>query len=505
MVCLSKRNHCRSFRIMNLSFWLLRQTLFGLLMALLVFPWKSDAKGTSKESQISELRLQLERSPMDHKIRLALVKNLLSDQRYEEALTVIKPLCSLSDPAQPIELQSFYYQGTIFARLKQYDQASTSFQTILSNTKLLELRSVALFGLAQVTEKKGDPVGASEFYQQYLELEKRPKKAKQIEKAKQAIRRLSSAVVPIEQSGMEIDRDEMSTALATTSGSSNQPQDGQNEAQQGTQKRLNTSGSNAIQNVENQQPKASQVEQTSTQKENQDGLKPAHPILENQTKSTDSSTPPIPVADQHFASARYLEAAEIYRAHSKMTLPNQNQDVRIVLLHQASVSAFLAGQYRDAQVDAEEALAIPSQNLELIDTLKGVAVMSALMAPSQTISKTDARLALREGRFEDALRLIRHMMNSEGKNADLSRYEGKALMALGQAKEALKSFKYAQQRGTNPYLNLELAQAAEKVGDSQTATISYRAILQSIDAKNHPQSTLAQQAIEGLTRLGASQ
>ena len=127
--------------------------------------------------------------------------------------------------------------------------------------------------------------------------------------------------------------------------------------------------------------------------------------------------------------------------------------------------------------------------------------MSVLMGSPAPPGRADARLAIQEGRFEDGLLLTRRLLEIEGDDPELRRYEGKSLMGLGRPKDALVALKRAEQAGRHPYLSLEIAQAAERAGDVKVAAQAYRVTLKAIDEEQRPRSTLARLATEGLERV----
>lgn len=428
------------------------------------------------ERSLSRYRLKLERNPADHKARLYLTVKLIKAKRYEEALTTIEPLCTLSTPPEELELKALYYKGFIQLKMKQYAQATESLKTVISSSAEVGLKCDALLFLAQGLELKGDPTAAIEVYQQFISLETRPRKASYVQKARTAIQRLSSKVVPIQRGGVGLETEERD------------PEEGR-QAQ----------GRQAL------AAQKSQTVQTPALGERAGVSSADQPTSEERAPSDErgeqKSRGTISEADALFAKGDYRAAAEIYRARAQGNLPSGNELVN--LLHRASVSAFLAGQYRDAQIDAEEALLALKGEGSLKRTLKGIAVMSTLMAPPLTGGRADARLALREGRFEDALRLAQQLKVTDGDDAELSRYEGKAQMGLGRYKEAYLSLKRASKAGLDPHLSVELALAAERAGDVKAATRAYRRAIQAVDQKVRGRSTVAQQASAGLERLGA--
>ena len=472
-----------------------RALSFGALVGALVLTGTPDAEAkrtrASYEEEASALQLTLERSPSDHKARLRLTKILLTMKRYEEALTTIKPLSVLSEPPQELELQSLYYRAFIERQLKRYDQSVKSFQAVINTGSNVGLKCDALFGLAKALELKGDPTGSAETYKEFISLEKRPRKAKWVEAAKRNVTRLSGAVVPIERGGADLEGEDKEAT----------PPVQQRQTKAGVTKAGVTKTAPPALDPKEGRAQSTRPKRTSKA-----------PTSDQRTASSSRSTEEVGAkpragdvsisqADQRFAKGDYRAAAELYRTLSQGNLPGG--DVRANLLHRASVSAFLGGQYRDAQIDAEEALSAQPQGEPLKRTLKGLAVMSALMAPPLKVARSDVRLALREGRFEDALRLTRQLRAKEGTSPDLSRYEGRSLMGLGKYQGAMSALQRASRAGGHPHLSLELAMAAERAGDVKVATRAYREVLQSLKAERRAHSSVAQLASEGLARLGA--
>jgi tetratricopeptide (TPR) repeat protein len=214
----------------------------------------------------------------------------------------------------------------------------------------------------------------------------------------------------------------------------------------------------------------------------------------------------LAVADKLFSEAHYKNAAFAYRTIAQRSLPSE--EVRARLLHRAAVSAFLAKEHRNALVDAESALSLPIKSEGLRRTLKGIAVMSLLQEDAPPPEPSSARLALAEGRFEDALTLARVLL-STGEDPNMRRVEGKALLALGDAKGALKALKRAAKAGPHLHLLLEIAQAAEEAGLRREATQAYqgvlRALAQPLTRGEEPlpadQSALGRFALDAMKRL----
>jgi len=461
--------------------------LSALLSLGLVSPSAAQpARAPSWEEQVGELRLTLERSPSDHKTRFLLTKILIKLKRLEEALTTVEPLTSLSSPPEALELTSTFYQAYLLRELKRYDEALRAYKVVVDQSQSPNLAHDALFGLAKALELKGDPTGASEAYQAYIKRESRPKKAKWVESAKRSVRRLSAAVAPIEKSAHELESEEGAASAA--------------------ERGERAMGLKSVTAQTTSARPASQERAQPASKEPQGAAASVNPDAERDPKASQGASPAqssasIAQADQLFATGKYKEAAEQYRALSRGNLPGG--DTKANLLHRASVSAFLAQEYRDAQIDAEEGLASAPQSEALRRTLKGLAVMSVLKAPAHKATRSDARLALREGRFEDALRLVAALEAVEGADADLERYKGKALIGLGRDKEGLKSLQSAERSGQHPHLSLELGQAAERAGEPKLAVKAYRAVLRGLSPQQKAHAELASLASEGLARLGA--
>ncbi|MBM4291237.1 MAG: hypothetical protein FJ138_07180 [Deltaproteobacteria bacterium] len=179
---------------------------------------------------------------------------------------------------------------------------------------------------------------------------------------------------------------------------------------------------------------------------------------------------------------------------------------RALLLHRAGVSAFLAGKHHDAQLDAERALVLaPPEDLRR--ALLGLAALSAAQAaPEGAPEPADARLALREGRFEDAVALARDAARrAPDRAAELARVEGKALMGLGRAREAHEALSRALALGgEHPQLTLELARAAEVAGRPADALRGYQALARALaPAEGAPRPPLLDEVEGAVARLAA--
>ena len=422
------------------------------------------------DALVVELRLELEKTPNDTGLLLKLSQTLLQLGSYQEALTHLRQVVSLS-PNLP---KARYLTAFTLRRLKRYREAIEEYEAFLDHAEGTD-RLSGVFGLAKTLDLVGDPKGAIELYQTFLDEEKRPSQQRWIKEATESLLRLRSSEVAL------IDTD------------------------------IN----------EGEEPSEKKGELVSSQS--------------NSMAASDL----LVSADQSFAARDYAEAFKRYKELSERKLP---QHTHLKMIYSAAVSAYLSGSFEEAKYLAEQGLLIDIEAPQL----RGLAVLSHIQAKRQGSSNNKdfssilpkLRLALREGRFQDALRGVdaylfnqttsvesgeglalnskaeskiktqqikpTHSATKQATEIDpiALHLRGRALLGLERYQEAYRVLKLAT-RGLNyPHLNLDLAQAALGMNKPKHAAEHYRNLsAQTAPREGEPPSPLyvsAQKALEKL-------
>ena len=144
------------------------------------------------EARVVELRLALEKSPRDQVILLELSQTLLKLGDYQEALTHLRTVVSIS----PKFAKARYLTAFTLRRLKRYRDAIEEYEAFLELAEG-ESRLSGIFGLAKTLDLVGDPKGAIELYQEFLDREKRPSQRRWVKEATESIARLRASEVAL--------------------------------------------------------------------------------------------------------------------------------------------------------------------------------------------------------------------------------------------------------------------------------------------------------------------
>ena len=430
-------------------------------------PTTKSAQGTTStrqklESLLVELKLELEKSPDDASIKLKLSKTLLKLGRFQAALTY------LADTSGEVQSgPKLYLRAFTLRKLKRYREAITTYELFLSSAKASD-RASGVLGLAKTLELVGDPQGAIEQYQLYLDLEKRPSKRKTLDEVRAKLTRLKASDVVLIDGKDQEDEDEAAEK-------------------------------------EPRVPTQSEVK------------KPKAPSSTSQTTSRPQQSISVALqqADQFFADKKYQQAAEAYEQLSQREVP---RPLKLQLTYFAAVCSYLDLDFERAQRLAEQGLSTEVTDQESAkrqDQFTAIAVLSFIRAREDQSSRHDlkstlrqVRLALKEGRFHDCLSLIEiYGAHQEQKDSEKSvsaeplllHAQGRALLGLGRHLEAYQALTQAERGFTHPHLTLDLALTAQKLGRTKAVRIHLAKLKQQTKPTGRISSPLHQLTQLGLT------
>ena len=464
--------------------------------AMVISPASATPSSAKLEKRRADLQLKLERTPDDSKALYMISQLLLKLKRPQEALNYLRHLTALPAQTPPLktQLRGRYLLAFTYRQLKRYPEAIETYQEYIKVVGDSPEQNEAYFGLGKTYELMGDPVAAVESYERFINLEKRPKKLKYVRVAQKAMKRLkTSNVISIERdrsSEFTLLEDTSSPSVppSTSSPASDPPQSDSSTQSKGTPPATVTSKTEA------QRSKAQPAKDRSTQgSPSKSSNAPRPPITPTQNTLSE--------ADLNFESGRYQLSAQIYRTLSQDGTKGSALD-RQQLLYQAATSAFLAERYDEARADAERGLLnTPDHPL-----FKALAVLSHLhKKDTGTLDLSEVKIALKEGRFEDALSLSRTLIKRGGPKgfiANMRRAEGVALMGLKRYEEALVALKASASLFRHPLLTFDLARAAESNQKLREARGYYQELRDLTQRPSgQPLTPLHQLALDALNRL----
>ncbi len=170
------------------------------------------------EAQIIELKLALESSPNDLELLNTLAKLYIKLGDYPNALTHLKTSFGLNEKNEDIS----YLIAFTLRKLKRYTEAVETYRRFLTLAEDPK-RLSGVFGLAKTLDLMGDPKGAYELYQEFVDQEARPSQKRWVEEAKSSMRRIQASEVVLVDTDTDEDtptvqaQDAQKTKLATES------------------------------------------------------------------------------------------------------------------------------------------------------------------------------------------------------------------------------------------------------------------------------------------------
>ena len=452
--------------------------------------WAERPAQSRLRGDVVELRLKLERDPRDVATLVKLSKKLIKLREFQEALTHLR----VASDASPRDAQVQYLVAFTLRRLKRYREAVSAYERFLEHARGAQ-RNSGVFGLAKALELQGDTERAAEFYQRFIEIEKRPERRQWVAQARKSIQRLRASQVALigsEQDPSESDETRESSVRGKPTADLSPP----------------SSSSSS----EKPQPDTSSGAQGVTADQAPQQVAPQANSAGDQRQPRRSSTPlntALAQADQLFADREYRQATQNYQALAQRDLPIK---LRTQLHYFAAVSAYLSAQFTLAQREAELGLLDDPKSSKL----RGLAVLSFVQKRERETRSEQSfqsafsqiRLALREGRFNTCLELIEALVeggqtsvpsnqndtsdprNPQGDDqrnskrnskkttqvqraplADplLLHAKGRALLGLKRYQEAYLALSQAARGFRHPHLTLDLALTAQRMGNMKRA------------------------------------
>jgi tetratricopeptide (TPR) repeat protein len=360
------------------------------------------------ESKVIELKLALEKSPTQQSLLIKLSQSLLKLGRYPEALTHLRTVIERA----PNYSDGRYLLAFTLRKLKRYREAITEYETFLGQVEG-EKRLSGVFGLAKTLDLIGDPRGAFEQYQEFIDLEKRPSQKRWVDEAKASLRRIQASDVVL------IDTD-----------------------------------------TENDAPKVTEYKQIKQAK----SKKSLSAVLQEADHF---------FADRDYKKASELyEELSLRELPVSITLQTTYASaVSAYLLGQFHRAQLLAerGLLLDDSSEMLKGLAVLSHIQHKVTSNQSTQSTQAILS--------EVRIALKEGRLRDCLQMIEsHLQNqkkSESINPLLLHAKGRALLGLDRNTEAYQVLKLASQGLKYPYLSLDLALAAHRLNKPKIANKHY--------------------------------
>lgn len=366
------------------------------------------------ESKVIELRLQLEKTPSDQKLLQSLSRYLLRLGQYQEALTHLRTLVELS----PKSSKSLYLLAFTLRKLKRYREAIEGYEVFL-NLSSGEDRLSGVFGLAKTLDLVGDPKGAIELYQEYIEQEKRPSKERWISEAKGSLSRLRASEVVL----IDTDTDE--------------------------------------DNVQT------------------DSLSETPTIVRQSTLSQLLAEADQHFAERRYAKAEKIYAELASRetpASMKIQLCYYAAVSAYLVGHFFEAQTFAE---RGLMIDEKSAML---RGMAVLSHLQHKRSRDAKRLSLKTLLP-QVRLSLKEGRFHDCLRSIDQYLESSTKDKGesppaldplLMHAKGRALLGLERYGEAYQALSLASEGLNYPHIHLDLAVTASAMHQSQRALKHYQ-------------------------------
>ena len=355
--------------------WLVLALLFPALSPFSPLPGLRGQRLLAAGESLEQLQRRLEERPNDEALYLRIARIQYRQRAYQDAAITLEQLLT----RRPESKKGRYRLALTLRKLQRYQEAVELYRALIREEPDAPN---SYYGLGVSLEQSGDPTGAIEAFEEYIERENRPGEERWIQRAREQIERLRATRV------LRPEQDEAR-------------QDGEEEREVSADLTVND-------------PKRAR-------------------------------------ADQLFAAGDYQEALatyqELLRAH-----PEASE-----LLYRAGTAAALAGE-RERALDY--ALRFLHRNPRS-DAGRLLATLSYAQRPRPDALSVDTlRLALREGRFSDTLRLAEELEAANPGRARIAQIRGRALLALGRPAEAMESFEEALGRGATPELYLDLAEAA---------------------------------------------
>ena len=451
----------------------LRTTIFLIVLIAICTPMSTLHAQKLSQSQLNEevkrLRIQVEEQPNNTQVQSKLAIRLVKLRRYRESIPLLQTLAIKTNGKT--KYKAIYLLGFAQRQLKRYPAALSAYQSYI---KELESKgkdaTKGYLGLAKTLELQGDPQGAIEAYQIFIDKGKDTQKTALLKAARVAIQRLNTSQV----TQIKTTKTEESTELMNTD------QGDARKSQIKEQTRIATASNTSspthmIKQGEDQLRKDLVVRQPPISVKHQDGS----PVKSHEnTQSVLLSGQPSweglgdrsrSVGDERFASGDYRGAwVAYYEAWGRSP---ESFD----LLYQSAVCAYLSNQYVQSLQLAEEG--VLRENSEYSRFFEGLAILSVLRIPKNQPHMSRLELALREGRFNDVIDSIRHLKEFKLTAQDKLRLmvaEGQALIALGRFTEGLKMLNQAEKRQPTPLLSIQVAQAAIASRKPNVAKAAYQ-------------------------------
>ena len=398
-----------------------------------------NTKKSSKRAVIEKRIMQL---------RLDLEKKPEDEPRLVELSQLLLRLAKYQEALTHLEAaqklneqnsKTTYLTAFTLRKLKRYPQAIEAYEAFLNIAKDTE-RLSGIFGLANTYDLRGDTQGAIEQYEIFINEEKRPSQQRWVKEAKTSLTRLKASEVAL------IDTD-----------------------------------------TEEDVPLQKNEQNTSS------------------TTSKQGFSKLLAQADEFFANRDYQQASSLYEQLSKRDLP---KDIKLQMFYYSGVSYYLQSKFKKAKDSAVQGLLIDDK----IEVLKGLAILSKVQEKrTQNKGKTKGsvksklssiRLALKEGRFLDTLKMVEIMIKQNPQKLDplLLHAKGRALLGLEKYKQAFHNLKKASKGLIYPHLLLDIALAADGMKQRKIALEYYQKLFHLTrpkgNAKKSPLHIQAEKALK---------
>jgi tetratricopeptide (TPR) repeat protein len=442
-----------------------------------------------------------------------LSKKLIKLKEFQEALTHLRTASEVNADDPQIQ----YLVAFTLRRLKRYREAVDAYDRFLAQAKGSQ-RNSGIFGIAKALELQGNTERAVEFYQQFIEVERRPERRRWVAQARKSIQRLKASQVALIKDDQEPGEPEETAARSKLKSPASSPAK-LNQISKGKEEPApSTSGGEPALKEKSDDVKSDKDEKSESKAKPQ----------ESTSVTTDVSVKlntALAQADRLFADRKYREATQVYQQIAQRNLPVK---LRSQLRYFAAVSAYLSAQFDLAQREAELGLLDHPKS----SRLRGLAVLSFVQKQDRREQSVEnyqsafsqVRLALREGRFHSCLELIELLVDQynssrvaqEKSGRSRSKYsplsdplllhaKGRALLGLKRYQDAYLALSQAARGFKHPHLTLDLALTAQRMGDTKRARAHFQTLKSQTSPKNDRSSSLLNQvAHEGIQSVESS-